>query len=250
MASVLFGSRAISQFVFVLSLGLSFQTVFAETESSTFQPDQVLSGELDPTLAAKGWVLLTKRNVPPTEFSASDSDVISIATNSSNALIYRELDNRGLSREDSPALTWQWRVDLIDEGVGEGKDPDWPVAIYAAFEVDKKYINWWRRWVNKLTFSAAGLPGNGKILTYIWSARDSAGVAYPNPYIPEIGQIFELRGADAEFGAWLTEQRVLFADFEAAFGHPAERILFLAISADGEDTATVSLARVRDLRLE
>ncbi len=58
-----------------------------------------------------------------------------------------------------------------------------------------------------------------------------------------------LKGAQSEQGAWVAEQRDLNADFETAFGHPARRLLFIAISADGEDTQLVSEAAIRNIRL-
>lgn len=212
---------------------------------SEFDPEQIAAGELDPQLVEQGWVLLTKRGVPPTRFRFAGDATIAVDTNLSNALIFRELDKN----HSVNSLSWEWRVDTLTTGAKVGADPDWPIAVYAAFEVDKQYIGWWRRVMNRLTFSAAGLPSSGKILTYTWSPAEQADAQYPNPYIPRTGMIRVLEGAQSEQGAWVTEQRDLNADFEAAFGHPAERVLFIAISADGEDTRAVSKAAIRNIRI-
>ena len=231
-----------------LSIVLPVQTVIAEPAAGNFDAREVELGELDPRLTAQGWELLTKRAVLPSVFTATEPETIQISTNNSNALIYRSLPLSGLQTKTT--LTWEWRVESVSERISAGKDPDWPVVVYAAFDVDKQYVGWWRRWLNKLTFSFAGLPPSGKILTYVWSMDESAGVNYPNPYIPGIGYLSVLRSGQVGTGDWVLERRNLFDDFSAAFGHPAERVAFIAISADSEDTRSTSLALLRNLRLE
>ena len=58
--------------------------------------------------------------------------------------------------------------------------------------------------------------------------------------------IFDLQSGSSAAG-WRSERRDLFADFADAFGHPAEKLLYLAISADSEDTGRMSVARLRHL---
>jgi hypothetical protein len=103
--------------------------------------------------------------------------------------------------------------------------------------------------MNKIVYGVAGLPDSGKILTYVWSLDTPAGERYPNPYVPKVGVINVLQSGDVGHDDWSLERRDLFADFEAAFGHPAEGVLYLAISADSEDTGSRSVARLRDLHL-
>ncbi len=220
----------------------------AESNPGSFDAREVEPGQLDAQLAGQGWVLLTKRGVRPSEFAQIAPETIQVSTDSSNGLIFRELS---APRESEPkTLTWEWRVDFVSERKVSGKDPDWPIVVYAAFDVDKRYLGWWRRWLNKLTFSFAGLPDSGKILTYVWSMDDPAGASYPNPYIPGIAYLKVLQSGQAGSGDWVLERRNLMADFETAFGHPAERLAFMAISADSEDTRSTSEAIIRQLRLE
>ena len=213
---------------------------------------------LDPTLLADGWVLLQKRDVSPTVFSSYDSDTIRIISDRSNALIYRSVTGE---ESNLPFLSWEWRIDEVKhrDEVSAAANPDWPIVIYAAFEVDKQYVGWWRRLVNRITVGVAGLPESGNILTYLYSldsaeADSPLGQFTPNPYIPKIGMMMPLRAGGAqgwdELNVWHRERRDVMADFEAAFGYPAVRVLYIAISADSEDTESMSIARVRALRLE
>jgi hypothetical protein len=235
-----------AQCVFLLLYSFSSQAI-AETDFSAVE-----TAELDQGLTAEGWQLLQKRGVPATLFSQPESGVILIQSNASNALIYRAVEPHEAASQ--PVLTWSWRVDEIEasEDLVAGDQPDWPVAVYAAFAVDKAYVSWWRRFVNRIKFNAIGLPDSGKIVTYVWQAspvESAANEVYPNPYLPNTGMIFDLQSGSGT-AAWRSERRDLFADFAEAFGHPAESLLYLAISADSEDTGRSSSARLRYLTTE
>jgi hypothetical protein len=232
----------------VLVLLCSFcSQAFAETDFSTVE-----SAALDQGLTAEGWQLLQKRGVPATLFSQPEPGVVLIQSDASNALIYRAVEPHESASQ--PVLIWSWRVDEIEasENLVAGVQPDWPVAVYAAFAVDKAYVSWWRRFVNRIKFNAIGLPDSGKILTYVWQAgpaESTADPVYPNPYLPNTGMILDLQSGSASAG-WRSERRDLFADFAEAFGHPAESLIYLAISADSEDTGRSSSARLRHLNIE
>jgi hypothetical protein len=218
--------------------------VFAETDFSTVE----IAG-LDPALESDGWILLTKRGVAPTIFTRDEPGGMRIEANQSNALIYREVD---VEPSERPTLTWSWRIDVAKDRteIESGVNEDWPVAVYAAFKVDRQYVGLWRRFVNKIVYGVAGLPDSGKILTYVWSLDRPAGERYANPYIPKVGVINVLQADGVGRDEWLTERRDLLADFATAFGHPAESVLYLAISADSEDSGSRSVARIRNLHLD
>ena len=202
-------------------------------------------GALDPELEAQGWTLLTRNRVPPTTFELDGDGSIVITVDGSNALIYKPA---AAQPEEASELHWSWRVDNVTNepaSFDPAADPDWPVAVYAAFEVDKQYVGWWRRLLNRLRFSAAGLPDTGKILTYVWSLNEPPGPPGPSPYLPYSQTIQVLQTGEST--GWRAEQRELRADFEMAWGHPAGRLLYIAVSADGENTATASRARIRNL---
>ena len=226
--------------------------------SAGFSVAEVETGTLDPALLADGWVLLQKRGVAPTVFRSDDSDTIRIVSDRSNALIYRSVAG---TQSSQSFLSWEWRLDEVKhrDEASAAANPDWPIVIYAAFEVDRQYVGWWRRLVNRIVAGVAGLPESGNILTYLYSldsvdAHGPLGQFTPNPYIPKIGMMMPLRAgysqARDELNVWHRERRDLMIDFEAAFGYPAARVLYIAISADSEDTESMSIARVRGLRLE
>ncbi len=224
--------------------------------SDTPAIDAVVSDDLDPALTERGWQLLTKKRTPVTGFRFADGS-IQINVASSKSLIYRLPGESEPTRFDDTGsallmLTWDWRVESVSEptrgGSAAGKDPDWPVVVYAAFAVDSKYQSWWRRMMNRVVFGVAGLPASGNVLTYVWQPAGSDAAMYPNPYIPKTGMIFALPAA--EQGGWQTHQRNLYEDFAAAFGYPPAEVLYLAVSADGEDAGVTSRALLKGFRLE
>ena len=232
---------------FLLLLATVITPTWAQDSDEETDFTDVRYGALDPKLEAEGWVLLTKNRVPPTTFELDSDGSIVVTVDGSNALIYKPLAPQ---TEAAGELSWSWRVDSVAStanAVDRGADPDWPVAIYAAFEVDKQYVGWWRRFLNRMKFSVAGLPDTGKILTYVWSETEAAGPPAPSPYLPYSQTIQVLR--TGESAGWQEERRELRKDFEQAWGHPAGRLLYIAVSADGEHTATVSTARIRNLTL-
>ena len=224
----------------------------ARVASSADPLSDVDRGALDPALTAKGWHLLQKHRVPATLFTSSGSDELRIETVSSNALIYRLAGDISPGVDERPWLSWAWRTDVLEDWVTPAApaDPDWPVAVYAFFAVDKLYVSWWQRMLNRLRFSAVGLPAAGKFVTYVWAVDQPPADVYPNPYLPEIGAIYVLRRSAVASRQWHTERRDLRADFESAFGHPAGELLYLAISADSEQAGGKSVARIRRLRVE
>ena len=209
-------------------------------------------GILDAELVDHGWNLLEKRGVPATRFSLSGADELHIETASSNALIYRLVGELSPDVQAQPVLTWTWRTDRLANWVTPESfaNPDWPIAIYAFFAVDKQFVGFWQRMLNRLRFGAAGLPSAGKFVTYVWAVDEPPASPYPNPYLPDSGAIYVLRQSAAAMQKWHTERRDLRADFEAAFGHPAGELLYLAVSADSEEAGGNSVVRVRQLQVE
>ena len=204
---------------------------------------------LSPELAEQGWVLLKKSGTEPSRFSLAEEDVIRIVAENSNALIYRRVPE---SDEQKTALSWQWQLreatDVTD--LTKKRHDDRPVAIYAAFSVDRKYLGLWSRFKNSVLLPALGIPLRGKVLTYVWGGEGEQGDQHPNPYIADIGVMKILRNGHAPTERWFAEEVDLQADFEAAFGHPPKALTVIAISADSEDTQQRSEALVRALSLE
>ena len=230
-------SIAVTLFILVTSPGIADDGI-----------GKVEPGKIDPGLTEQGWKLLKKRGTAATTFTLLGEDTIRVEADNSNALIYRETvpsDNGHLY------LEWEWRVDetTTPTVVTDSKHIDWPLAIYAAFKVENRYQSWWRRFTNMIAYAAVGLPNSGKFLTYVWGGQGEIDDTYPNPYVSKVGIVRILRTNASPSGIWFSEKVDLLADFEAAFGHPAQALLYIAVSADSEDTEGRSVGLVRNLSL-
>ncbi len=208
----------------------------------------VESGQLGPGLTEQGWNLLKKRGTAATTFTLLGEDTIRVEADNSNALIYREV---APANNGHLYLEWEWRVDetTAPTVVTDRRHDDRPLAIYAAFKIEDRYQSLWRRFMNMIAYAAVGLPNSGKILTYVWGGQGEIGDTYPNPYISKVGIVKILRTNASPSGTWFSETVDLLADFEAAFGHPAEALLYIAVSADSEDSEERSVGLVRNLSL-
>ncbi|MBL1433000.1 MAG: DUF3047 domain-containing protein [Gammaproteobacteria bacterium] len=206
----------------------------------------VEAGLISSELKDGGWKLLKKYGTDPTRFELLEDGSIRVIADDSNALIYRKISG---DQAQKRFLQWQWRVDERTRATNivTKHDDDRPIALYVAFNVDKKYQNWWVRWKNKLLYTVAGIPVSGKVLTYVWGGIGEIGDSYPNPYVKRIGVMNILQTSDSQMNAWITEKIDLMADFEKAFGHPAKSAHILAVSADSEDTKERSVALLRDI---
>jgi len=233
--------------VFLL-MGYSGYSHGVETET-------IEKGDLPASLASQGWVLLTRAGTAPTVFSEVVVDVgksspsekaIQVVADNSNALIYLEVPE---ADQQKRFLEWQWQVREATAitDITQRPGDDRPLAVYAAFDVDSRYLGWWSRFKNAVLLPVLGIPLRGKVLTYTWGGTDPRGVLFANPYIADIGQVKILRSGRAATGQWFSETVDLMADFEMAFGHPAKGVKVLAVSADSEDTGQRSEALIKNV---
>lgn len=224
---------------------LSSQPSWAEKNLEE-RADAVNSQELAAEIKAQGWKLLGFDDVPATQFSLTDGS-IRIEANASNALIYREL-----AEQDKAAqfLSWSWQAESLPPSkiLTKINNDDRAIALYVAFEIDRSNLSLWGRISSSVASLFSGLP-QGQILTYVWGNEDAIGDWFANPYIRRIGRMKVLRNATSPLNQWHDERIDLVADFTDAFGYAPIRPVYLALSADTEDSGTNSISWVRDIRL-
>lgn len=229
----------------------------AAAEDTTF--DDVALERLPPELEADGWQLLSRNDVPATSFSLENTSDAATATsaprqelrieaNQSNALMFRALSDK---EQRAKVLSWSWRVDQAPpaNSLRHVDNDDRPLAVYVGFSVNPKHLGLWARFKRSLVSRFSGLP-KGQIMTYVWGGTDPRGSTFDNPYIPNISRMHVLRSGAQTLGVWVDERIVLHTDFTRAFGYPALLPTFIAVSADTEDSQTLSIARLKNLRFE
>jgi len=202
------------------------------------------SQPLSSELADEGWQLLGLKDVPATEFSRA-REGIHVAANASNALIYRELSEQ---EANNRYLRWSWRVDSLPNSQTLRKvgNDDRAIALYVAFEINQRHLSLWGRIRSSVVALFSGLP-KGQILTYVWGKEDPTDDWFPNPYIRRIGRMKVLRNAASPLSEWLPEEIDLTSDFTEAFGYEPIRPVYIALSADTEDSGGNSVSWVRNI---
>lgn len=237
--------------VYAMSLRVFLSTAVALAGQASWGEDAldqraatINSQPLSSELTDEGWQLLGLNDVPATEFGRT-AEGIRVAANASNALIYREL---GDQEANNRYLRWSWRVDSQPNSQTLRKvgNDDRAIALYVAFEINQRHLSLWGRIRSSVVALFSGLP-KGQILTYVWGKDDPTNDWFPNPYIRRIGRMKVLRNAMSPLNEWLPEEIDLTSDFKEAFGYEPIRPVYIALSADTEDSGESSLSWVSDI---
>ena len=183
-------------------------------------------------------------NQPPAEFSFSASGELTVKADKSVAFLYRAVVT---SPGDADQwVKWRWRVDRsfpsTDLGA-KGKD-DRPLAVHLWFADDREAsvfgpLGW-----------LFGYPHISHTITYVLGGDHPADSMVTNPYYDN-GVIYALRGRHMMARKWYSEMRDIRSDLARAFpGRSIMRTLkYISVSADTDDTASRSLARIAGLRM-
>jgi hypothetical protein len=123
-----------------------------------------------------------------------------------------------VSPEETPYLTWSWKVTSLPNGgdFRRASTDDQAAQVLVAF-------------------------ADRRILTYIWDTSAPQGTAQSASAIPLV-HIFAVvcESGAAETGQWISESRNLAADYQRAFGKPAPRVNGLRIQINSQHTGTVA----------
>lgn len=175
----------------------------------------------------------------PTEFE--------IKTVGGAGILYREFER------DFPSgncATWHWRVDKAAPPTDlsiKGQD-DRSAAIH--FWFPSQQTGWFNRLKDSVHRTINGVPFSGKSLTYVWGGEAPLGTRIINPFLEKDGVIFTLRTSiHTENDDWQRERVDLADDFMVAFGYTPSQPVYVAISADSDDTETSTLSYIKDLEL-
>jgi hypothetical protein len=133
-------------------------------------------------------------------------------------------------KEASPEsiLSWRWRVRELPRGGDErnSKTLDSGAAVYAVF-------------------GSSLFP---RVLKYVWSTSAEAGTSFKHPNSGRMTIIVVTSGARSA-GQWQQVSRDLAADFKAAFGVTAPKLIAIGVKTDSDSTRTSARADYDDIQL-
>ena len=198
-------------------------------------------------LERAGWMVLAIPGKDETRFVGLPDGAIEVRAENSAAFLYREVPP---TEGQNQRLSWRWRVDEAMPPTDlalKGSD-DRPLALHVWFPADPDRTSWWRRLPRVALGLVIDAPLPGKWLTYVWGGIGDRGDSLVNPYFGPDGVIYILRSGDVPTGRWFSETIDIAADFENAFGYPAPAPIYIAISADADDTEGSSVAVIAHIR--
>ena len=195
-------------------------------------------------LASPVWQVHGFDGIPTTAFRTDGGGVVRILADGSAGLYYRPVDD---DEAAGRVLSWRWRVDRAAPPVditARGGD-DRPLAVMVAFpEADDSLLGWMSRGLASL----AGMPLQGRCITYVWGGLEAAGTHFRDPYLGDDGYVVVLRPGDTPHGRWFTETVRPQQDYRRLFGEAAASSpAYIAIASDSDHTGTVTRAAVAGL---
>lgn len=198
---------------------------------------------ITPDLEQDGWKVLAFPGKIETRFVGRADGIIEVKSKNSVALLYRRVPP---VLERSRYLSWRWRVDesMPPTDLARKGSDDRPIALHVWFPRDSERTSWWRRLYSRVVSSVVDVSLPGKVLTYVWGGTGRRGDRLVNPHTGPRAMMYILRSGDAPTGRWFDEKVDFVTDFEMAFGYPAPRPSYIAISGDADDTNSASEALI------
>ena len=198
-----------------------------------------------PSLIDEGaWKLIRLRGKEVTQFEVGKNRELKVEAKGAVGFYYTKLADIA---DDKVTLQWRWRVDRqippTDQARKGGDDR--AIAVHLWFDDDESGSLF-----GKLG-GLLGYPRVGHLMTYVWGGVRDANTVMANPYYDKGAIIIVRNGKARGKGDWQLERRDVVADYARAFGRTPDlsKLRYLAISADTDDTGTVSRARVADVVL-
>lgn len=205
-----------------------------------------VTAEVDKALQAEGWEELVFDRKQANHFIARDDGVIEVVSESSVSLLKMPL---AVDIETQQTLRWRWCV--IDAAPAtelaiKGAD-DRSLAIYVAFPFIAEEATAFERIDRKIVEATVGKDAPGRVLMYVWGGDEDRGTIVDSPYFGDFGMMKILRATDTPSGQWFTENVDIAEDYRRSFGKPPPDPLYIAISADTDDTKSTANGAVMGL---
>lgn len=149
----------------------------------------------------------------------------------------------------TPVLEWRWKVSAPVAGSDfrHKAGDDYAARVYVLFDYPLARLSLPDRVAIALARTLYGAELPAAALAYVWGTAQPAGSTGPNPYTDRVRMIVVDSGA-ARAGQWIDVRRDVAADFRAAYGEEAPRIVGIAVSADTDNTGERVTAQFGDLR--
>lgn len=196
-----------------------------------------------------GWVFypMSARH-PHTRFALVDDNGATVlradAERSAGALAH------ALDLPAATTLAWRWKIDHAVAAARPGRraGDDYAARVYVFFDVPDDALGFATRWKLRLARKVLGVDLPNAALCYVWDNRRAPGTIAADPFVATVREIV-LESGDARAGTWREERRDLAADYRAAFGRAAPRVIGIAVASDTDNTRSRATAWFGDLEI-
>lgn len=232
----------------VISLSVSYPSAVVAASSETIQVAPFSS--MQPGPVPEVWRETGFRRRDRTEFMlVKDGSEVVLAARS-QAAVAGLVAAVQIDPREFPMLTWRWKVaNLLETSdLTKRKGDDFPARVYVIFDFDRSRLSLGTRMKMRMAklFYGAEIPAAA--LCYVWDSEAPVETIAPNAYSDRVRMIVVRSGA-RHLGQWMTEQRDVLADYEAAFGEQPSGISGIAVATDTDDTGESTRAWFGDLAL-
>ncbi len=149
--------------------------------------------------------------------------------------------------EQTPLLSWRWRVDrgldLLEEQTKA--EDDFAARVYIMFELDKNRASTLQKLRHRLARLIYGKTVPGSALNFVWTSRLPTGTVWDNPFESSAKMIALAQGANE---GWRTETVDVVARYREHFHSPVPPPLGLAIMSDSDNSCQRTEARFADFK--
>jgi hypothetical protein len=197
-----------------------------------------------PDLEALGWEPFGFSGLRENRFVGGEDGTLEVVSENSVSALYYPV------APVARCLAWSWRVDeaMPANDLRHRGTDDRPIAVYVAYPFDPDHAGLWEHLKRVFVELAKGPDAPGRVVSYTWGGLGARGDIQPSPYMRSAGRLVLLRPGDQETGVWRHEIVDLAADYQRAFGAPAQRPTQIAVLSDSDSTGSRARALIKNSR--
>ena len=227
---------------------------------SLFFPHSSMAA-LDEAMQQAGWQEITFKDKKPNQFSLSldtaenshasqaghlSHQMITLKSSRSVSVAYYPFEAHQTDLRKTPYLSFSWQAsgDKINSDIGVKGGDDRMLSVYLAFAYQPEHAGFSERLSRPFVEGVHGRDAPGRLISYVWAAKPDTDDWIENPYTGKAGYMKILSDADSPHQQWISHKVNLLDDFVSLYGFTPDQLLYIAISADTDDTQTSITAQV------
>ncbi len=185
----------------------------------------------------KDFRVITLPNIRPNQFSLvadGQSTVLRVISHDSAGSVGLNLD---VDPKQAPMLGWRWKIDRTIQSADTStkSGDDYAARLYVFFDVPLESLSFIERSKIRLARLLSGADVPTAALCYVWDNRAPVGTRHWSPYTNRV-HIVTLQSGASNVNQWIDEKHDVAADFRAAFGIAAPKIIGVAAGNDTDQT--------------